>query len=145
MGIDIRGLRELEADLANAGPVMREDAQTVVEKNGHDVVADAQFSAPVDTGNLKASIGVDYDGDGLGYEAGPSASYGADVEFGTVPHIIKPKTAKALSWPGAAHPVASVHHPGTAPNPYMIPAFERQVPGAIEALEDAAARPLEGR
>ena len=34
----------------------------------------------------------------------PTASYAPYVEFGTKPHVIVPKDAKALFWPGAAHP-----------------------------------------
>ena len=46
-------------------------------------------------------------------------SYSRFVEFGTAPHEIFPKDKKALYWPGAAHPVRSVHHPGTKANDYM--------------------------
>jgi hypothetical protein len=49
----------------------------------------------------------------------PTASYSPYVEFGTKPHTILPKDKKALWWPGAAHPVKSVNHPGTKPNPFM--------------------------
>jgi hypothetical protein len=35
------------------------------------------------------------------------------LEKGTPPHMIEPKNAKALHWPGARHPVARVNHPGT--------------------------------
>lgn len=49
----------------------------------------------------------------------PTASYAPYVEFGTQPHTITAKNAKALSWPGAAHPVRSVHHPGSKPNDFM--------------------------
>jgi hypothetical protein len=49
----------------------------------------------------------------------PTASYAPYVEFGTKPHTILPKNALALYWPGAAHPVKVVHHPGTAANPFM--------------------------
>jgi len=37
----------------------------------------------------------------------------AHVEYGTRPHIIRPKHKKALYWVGARHPVNKVHHPGT--------------------------------
>jgi hypothetical protein len=43
----------------------------------------------------------------------PTADYAPHVEFGTKPHTITAKNAKALYWPGAAHPVKSVKHPGT--------------------------------
>ncbi len=38
----------------------------------------------------------------------------ADIlERGSGPHVIEPRNAQALSWPGARHPVARVNHPGT--------------------------------
>jgi hypothetical protein len=49
----------------------------------------------------------------------PTASYAPYVEFGTKPHTILPKDKKALFWPGAAHPVRRVNHPGTKPNQFM--------------------------
>src|SRR6266705_1270826 len=49
----------------------------------------------------------------------PTASYAPYVEFGTKPHVILPKEKKALYWPGAAHPVRSVNHPGTKANQFM--------------------------
>ena len=39
--------------------------------------------------------------------------YAPALEFGTKPHVIRPRRKKALFWPGAAHPVKSVRHPGT--------------------------------
>ena len=39
--------------------------------------------------------------------------YGAALEEGTPPHIIRPKNKKALFWSGANHPVKEVNHPGT--------------------------------
>lgn len=38
------------------------------------------------------------------------------VMGGTRAHEIRPLGKRALFWPGARHPVASVFHPGTAPN-----------------------------
>jgi len=49
----------------------------------------------------------------------PTASYAPFVEFGTKPHVIEAKNAKALYWPGAAHPVRKVNHPGTQPNQFL--------------------------
>lgn len=49
----------------------------------------------------------------------PTASYAPYVEFGTAPHVILPKDKKALYWPGAAHPVSKVNHPGTKPNQFL--------------------------
>lgn len=35
------------------------------------------------------------------------------IEFGSRPHIIRPKNNKILFWSGARHPVKEVKHPGT--------------------------------
>ena len=46
---------------------------------------------------------------------GTNVKYAAIHQFGgrTPPHVIRPKTKKALFWPGAGHPVKSVKHPGS--------------------------------
>ena len=41
------------------------------------------------------------------------SGHAAILEHGSRPHIIEPRTKKALYWDGAAHPVRKVHHPGT--------------------------------
>lgn len=128
---DTSELDDLIDDLAESGPKAEKLTGVVVRKIGFDTVAGGQAAAPVDTGNLKNSIGVDIDGDGMGFEAGPTAAYGAAVEYGTEPHVIRAKNAKALFWPDAEHPVKKVNHPGNAPQPYMRPAFER----AIESVD----------
>lgn len=79
---------------------------------------DARRYAPVDTGELRAGI-----------SAGPAAGgtvrvwsvapHGLAVEFGTRPHVIEPSSRRALTWPGGAHPVTRVDHPGTRAQPYM--------------------------
>ena len=67
----------------------------------------------------------------------PTASYARFVEFGTAPHMIFPKNAQALYWPGAQHPVKSVSHPGTAPNPFMERIIQASMPD-IKATFDTA-------
>jgi phage virion morphogenesis protein len=48
-------------------------------------------------------------------EVGTNVVYAAIHQFGgkTAPHVIRPKNGKALMWPGLAHPVKSVNHPGS--------------------------------
>jgi HK97 gp10 family phage protein len=101
-------LNRLEVDLLAAGPLVAARAAVVVHKNGFDVVRDGQAFCPVDTGNLKNSIGVDFDSDGLGYHAGPTAEYAPYVEEGTS---------------------------RMAPHAFMGPAFDRNLPSVIGALE----------
>ncbi|MFN2636906.1 MAG: HK97 gp10 family phage protein [Gemmatimonadaceae bacterium] len=124
---DTSELDGLIVDFAAAGPKAEGLTRLVIKKVAFDTVAGAQARVPVDTSNLKNSIGPDLDDDGMGFEAGPTANYGAAIEFGSEPHVIKAKNAKALFWPGAEHPVKQVNHPGNAPQPYMRPAFEQAV------------------
>ncbi|MBZ3909421.1 HK97 gp10 family phage protein [Streptomyces acidiscabies] len=105
---------------------MSADVAKAVDRTRIDVQNEARRRAPVDTGRLRSSIVSRVEGGGrsLGYAVGTNVSYAADVEYGTAPHVIKPKDKKALFWPGAAHPVAQVNHPGTAPRPFLRPAIE---------------------
>lgn len=105
----VEQLNTIAVDLNRAGLVTAHKASKAVKKFGQDVVHDGQAFCPVDTGNLRSSIGVDYDGDGLGCTAGPTANYGGYVEYGTS---------------------------RMAPEAYMGPAFDRNVPGFVAAAED---------
>ena len=76
---------------------------------------------------------------------GTSISYGRFVHDGTRPHMIYPSAMQALYWPGAAHPVKSVHHPGYRGNPFLVDALTEQTPeielrlvGAIDAVASGA-------
>lgn len=86
-----------------------------------DIAADARALVRVDTGRLKNSI--EWEISGLTGRVSTDVSYWRYVEYGTAPHVIRPKTKKALHWEGAAHPVAKVNHPGTAAYPFMRPAL----------------------
>ena len=75
------------------------------------------IAAPWDTGRLSASIKVEV-GDGVLIIT--MVEYGKYVEFGTPPHIIKPKDKKALHWGGKDGPIVKlVKHPGQRPNPFI--------------------------
>jgi hypothetical protein len=68
---------------------------------------------------------------------------GAYVEFGTPPHEITPRRRRALFWPGAAHPVTRVMHPGGRARPFLKPAADAkvdQVRGQFIGVLIAAAR-----
>lgn len=103
-------LNRLEFDMREAGLLAALRVREVIRRTGNDVVARAQEIVPVDTGTLKNSIGVDIDTDPhhLGFVAGPTAEYGAAVEFGTSEQ---------------------------APQAYMGPAFDYAVAEAVPLLE----------
>lgn len=105
---------------------MSDDVKRAVERTRIDVQNEARRRAPVDTGRLRSSIVSRAEGSGrsVGYVIGTNVNYAAAVEYGTAPHVIKPKYKRALYWPGAAHPVAQVNHPGTRPQPFLRPAIE---------------------
>lgn len=113
---DFSELRSLEIALDQATPKAVTMAKAAVKKTGFDTVSLAQELVPVDTGNLKNSIGVDFDPDGLGFEAGPTANYGMFVEGGTS---------------------------RMAPQPYMGPAFDKAVEPFVQAMEQIGGRVFE--
>jgi hypothetical protein len=90
----------------------------------NDMVKHAKSLCRVNTGRLRSSIVAIESGGRFTFTVtiGTNVEYAADVEYGTAPHVIYPKDKKALFWPGAAHPVAKVNHPGTRPYPFMRPA-----------------------
>jgi len=72
---------------------------------------------PVDTGRLVNSIKVKETNEGLVIWM---ADYGKYIEFGTPPHIIKPKDKKVLANKKKGEIFGKeVHHPGTRPNPFV--------------------------
>lgn len=90
----------------------------VVRRTAFAIQGDAQALAPVDTGALRSSISTTITGDGRGgtmtAEIGPTVEYGIYQEYGT-----------------------SV----MAAQPFMAPAFDRQIGGytsAISALLEQA-------
>ena len=87
------------------------------------------MACPVDTGRLRNSIKVRETPGGVIIWM---ADYGMFVEFGTVPHIIKPGQKKALKFEvgkserlgkkGSKKNIVfakEVKHPGTRPNPFI--------------------------
>lgn len=83
----VEDLNRLSADLQSAGTRAGAAASTVVRRTALAVERDAKAFAPVDTANLRSSISMDLvsDGRSAAVEAvvGPTANYGAYVEFGT--------------------------------------------------------------
>lgn len=120
MPIDVSEVRALGARLSNAGRRVGAEASQLLRVTAFRIQADAQALAPVDTGFLKSSISPPtFTGNGnagiMTAEIGPTAEYGIYQEYGT------------STQPG---------------QPFMGPAFDRQVPGFTAALADLATRGL---
>jgi len=108
----------------------------------------AQSIAPYKTGTLRRSIQFQVLNNGLQgivYQDANIASYGGYVEMGTRAHEITPINKRALFWPGADHPMKSVQHPGTKPQPYMQPAYEGKKDWVLQTFNDAIKNLLGGR
>lgn len=86
-GADVHELNSLAVSLTRASGTVGARAAVALRKTARDIEANAKAIAPVDTGNLKSSIGTDITGDGRhsAMEAviGPTAAYGVHLEFGT--------------------------------------------------------------
>lgn len=129
ISIDTSEVHALASDMIAAADRAPARVGRAVATCGFRTVAYAQLGAPVDTGTLKSSIGVDVDG--LEFEAGPTVEYGAYVELGTSgPYPIR------NPW-GWGDDVV-VMHPGNAPQPYLGPGFDRAVDASMSDFGDAA-------
>lgn len=89
-----------------------------LEGVGNDFVNELVRVAPVDTGNLRNRINYSVVGKQINITMPDYAFY---VEFGTKPHEITPKNAKALHWKVGTKDVFAkkVMHPGTEPYPFI--------------------------
>ena len=99
----------------------------VLEGIANDFTNELVRTCPVDTGYLKNSINMNQVGRNFVITMPYYALY---VEFGTAPHIIKPKNKQALSWTegngggGKRFFAKVVKHPGTRPQPFIRTAFD---------------------
>jgi hypothetical protein len=111
-------------------------------------IAESSTAFQDHTFRLRTSIGSDVEGT---YSSGKlvgrlyaSAPYAGFVEYGTRPHIIRAKNKPFLAWQvgGIWYRARVVHHPGTAPRPFLRPAVNiLQISAAIRR---AVVRGLKG-
>ena len=113
--------------------------QKLLKNTGMKIEASAKNNLTnnksVDTGHLRRGIGNFRRGMTVTVHTS-NIKYAVMVEKGTKAHIIKPKDKKALYWKGATHPVKKVNHQGSKAKPYLIPAFEKEVPYFVENLKE---------
>lgn len=79
--IKIEGIAELDKKLARS--IKKQAVRSIVKKNGAALQKKAQKNAPVDTGTLERSIGLEIKDDGMTAVVEPTAEYAAYVEYGT--------------------------------------------------------------
>ena len=117
MSADASQLAQLGVDLTTGSGRMKPQARAAVHKTARDIEADAKHMAPVRTGNLRNSITTEATDVASLVEAvvGPTAEYGAFVEFGTSRQ---------------------------SPQPYLGPAADNRLPGLEAALAEIGANIL---
>ena len=79
--IKLEGMEKLQVKLKKN--VQMNDVKRIVKSNGAALQESAQRKVPVDTGNLKRSIGLEIRDSGLTAEVEPTAENAACVEYGT--------------------------------------------------------------
>lgn len=116
MDVDVSELNSLAVDLARVPSRVQQKAPLVVRKVAADIERDAKLFAPVDTGFLRNSIGVDHP-EPLEAVIGPTAEYAPYLEFGTS---------------------------RMAPHAFMGPALDRHSGEFVAAFERLAEQSLDG-
>ena len=133
--IDTSELDRFSVDVGKLSDKTKGNVQIVLNNTGFKIETKAKGNVPVDTGHLRRGITTKI-GDMEVIVHTSNIKYARGVEFGTRPHLIKPKNKKALYWKGAKHPVKSVNHPGSKAKPYLIPAFESEKDNLIKDLKE---------
>ena len=100
------------------------------------------------TGALRKSIVgrvVRRDAHGTSGTIEATAPHAGYVEAGTEPHVIRPRSARALRWEegGEAHFARVVRHPGTRARPFMGPAAIKAEGLLYAKMQIVAARAIE--
>ena len=105
-----REIREYSRRMDSASAQLKPLVRSVVVKAAMDTVRDSKMLAPVDTGNLRNSIGSDITeaAGSIEAEVGPTADYGYYVEYGTSRN--------------------------QNPQPFMGPAYDKNQPKLEQAL-----------
>jgi hypothetical protein len=135
ISVDDSEVHDLAHDILRNTDLLPGRVETLVQKTGYDMEAMAKVLVPVDTGFLMGSISIEFYG--LGFDLGPTASYGDYVERG-VPHpwVITAAPGGTLHFMIDGHSVfaKSVVHPPMAPQPYLSPAFDAGLSRFVDAL-----------
>ncbi|SKA31028.1 HK97-gp10 family putative phage morphogenesis protein [Consotaella salsifontis] len=142
----VRGLASLKKKLARMPNEARKEIRKALDQGAYEIAETAASWAPVDSGDLKRSIGYTFgeyraananvrgvtgrsgaSGDpdlSVTVHAGDEkAWYAALVEFGTAPHFVEKGAATVVGKIRRKVRGGGKQHPGTKPQPYFFPAY----------------------
>ncbi len=142
INVEIKNLPQIRAAFRKSPKIMVANLNRAIKQSILFIAGESAKRAPVRTGNLRASH---FRPESLEFrnlygKLQPSPKYALFVHEGTAPHVIEPRSAKALFWKNASHPVKRVNHPGTIANPFLrnaVDASQGQVDRFfIKAVDD---------
>ena len=116
--------KKIQNVIKNSAMTIERNAKSNLTSNKSVKTGHLRRGITTNIGNMEATVHTS------------NIKYAVMVEKGTKAHIIKPKNKKALYWKGASHPVKQVNHPGSKAKPYLIPAFDKEVPYFVEKLKE---------
>jgi HK97 gp10 family phage protein len=102
--------------------------QEVLIQSANHILAEMESLVPVKTGKLRTSLAIQVGANSV--TIGPHTDYAGFVEFGTKPHVIRPKKPGGVlvfTVGGVKVFTRKVNHPGTHAQPYVRPAFQAWV------------------
>lgn len=141
--IKINGLDELIRDANRVGGRMPQKLKQAMVASTTSVQNDAKRIGPRSfknqTGDLRRSISRRVEGAHRGVVF-TDVKYAPYVEFGTKPHVIRPKNKKMLAFKVGGKMVFArkVNHPGTRAYNYMRDAFEDNKPKITKIYDNLA-------
>jgi HK97 gp10 family phage protein len=150
--IEVHGLRELDDRLRRLSDQLRDPILRAGMEAGAEVIRQAAIArAPRRTGRLAAELAVRmFRVRTLFGPGGIMASIGAQsrdlfyarfLEWGALPHRIKPRNKRALTVGGRL--VGGVDHPGVVPRPFLGPALAASAEPAVQRAAQVIRERLE--
>lgn len=119
----ITGLNETIKELNRFKQQGVEAIKANIEASGYIMQNDAMQRVPVDLGQLKNSIRIDFKDNGLTVVMVATAPYAAFQEFGTGGRVSVPKGMEELARQFKGRGLRNVN---LAPQPFMFPAWDRE-------------------
>ena len=127
ISVKVFGAKEAKDKLRGYGVVIKGASAKTIRNVGLRVMNQAKINAPVDMGELKSSIGIDFSPEIPQAIVGTNLSYAPAIEYGSRPHFppVEPleEWAKRHGMEGAGYAIArKIAERGTSPKPFMRPA-----------------------
>jgi hypothetical protein len=104
---------------AQLNDLVKSNKYVAMDRATLHVLSIAMREVRVKTGTLRRSHARKVEAGGNRGIVGTNLKYARPLHEGYGPHVIRPKTAKALYWKGARHPVKRVRHPGWRGDPWL--------------------------